>query len=1518
MKTRVLNLLPGLALGLSAMCASGITITTDTFIGAGDTTFDNEDIAVQACTVTINGAHTFKSLSVDGISSKAGVVTHSAAPNGEANNRLLLSITGDASVGVFGRIDASGLGYVGTNLPGGAPRSWDDGGGGGHGGDGGWAYFGSVEPGGRGGHGSVIEPADFGGSGGGTTQEGSPDSPGGGAIKLNIGGTLSVNGAVLANGTSAWINDQGGAAGGSIWIIANRITGSGTISASGGNGEAYRDGGGGGGGRIALYYGTTDFSGNISAQGAAGAQRGGAGTIYRKANAESVGTVLLDNFGVWGASTPLVSPIAFNLTISNRAQAYPTAPLLLTSLLVATNGVLYHLPTQSLSLTVQGDAVIDLGGTINGNGRGYPIDTNGGPGQGMHANTSDGTAGGGGHGGTGGYGFEGALAAGGASYGDILQPTTLGSAGGYGDSGPELVPGGGAIRMIVGGILAVNGQLSVDGDTAFKNDQGGGAGGSLWLTVGGLSGTGTISANGGRGEAYTHGGGGAGGRIAIYFASNSFAGALTAQGNYGQQVGGAGTIYTKADAESKGHLALNNGDFSGAMTPLTSPENFHLVIERGAIAQPTTPLVLTTLTVNTNGAVYGAEAGTPLLINVLGNALLTTNATLGANCTLTVGGNLTVDAGGALNADAKGYATSASPGPGAGANMGNGSSGGGYGGPGGYSWVGGPNSATYGSMLEPVDMGSKGGDDNYGPGGNGGGKLRIQVGGVLTLNGRISADGQNWIANNTGGGAGGSAWITTHTFAGTGSVSANGGNGEAYVDGGGGGGGRVAVYYDTSSYTGAFTAYGGAGQQRGGAGTVYLKSSGSPAGDLIVNQGGNAGMSTPLDSPTNFNLIIGNQGYVYLTAPLTLTSLRLQPGGTLTHPASQGSVDITLSGDLTIETNANLTANSRGYPVGADRGPGVGSAGGYFAGGGAYGGNGGYGYNGEAGGIGGYGSITQPLAYGSAGGTSTSGGPGGAGGGAIKLTVGGTMTVDGTLSADGEVAPYNNAGGGAGGSIWASANALAGAGLISANGGNGEARDGGGGGGGRIALYLTQDNFTGALRASGGIGRQYGGAGTVYRKLTAQTYGTVLVDNLGSAGALTPLQTAQPYSLAVAGNAITYPQTGEPLTFSSLDLSTGGQLTHLNGQKLLVNVLQDAVVRTNGWINANGTGYPVAGDPGPGAGRNGGDTGSGGGYGGAGGTDWEGKPGGPTYGSAAAPTDWGSAGGDADGLGRTSGGGAIKLTVGGTLTVDGIVSANGGANWSWDQGNPSGGSLWLNAAALAGSGAITANGGPGGKWGGGGGGGRVAIYTPSQTFAGTLTASGGWGWNNGADGTVFFGDYSSNAIPAILASTPAGSVSHSVDAVEVTFNTAINATSFTSGDVVFTAPSGVLSAAQVAVTGITPQVFRISFPAQTAEGTYALQVGPAIANTFGTPMSAAFVGGFSIGLPRAAVAAAGTNGLAVTWPTEFGSWYRLQSSADLLTWSNLTAWAAGNGVAQQMTFTTTNAPLQFFRVQVSE
>ena len=89
-------------------------------------------------------------------------------------------------------------------------------------------------------------------------------------------------------------------------------------------------------------------------------------------------------------------------------------------------------------------------------------------------------------------------------------------------------------------------------------------------------------------------------------------------------------------------------------------------------------------------------------------------------------------------------------------------------------------------------------------------------------------------------------------------------------------------------------------------------------------------------------------------------------------------------------------------------------------------------------------------------------------------------------------------------------------------------------------------------------------------------------------------------------------------------------------------------------ITADGQGYVTGCGPGGAAVD---DYTSGGSYGGKGG----GTSSGPTYGSALAPTDLGSAGG-AYGTGWSAGGGAIRLIVSGTLTNNGVISANGTQN----------------------------------------------------------------------------------------------------------------------------------------------------------------------------------------------------------------------------------------------------------------
>ena len=793
-------LLPVLALTLSLTGAKAITFTSNTALGVGNTNYDGQEITVSGCTLTVDGPHAFTSLLV----TNGGAVTHSPAPNGEANNRLDLTIAGDVTVDATSAISVNGRGYGSASGPGaGGGDYWSAGGAGygGRGGNGGGGLGGSA-------YGSLLQPVDPGSGGGYTANagDGQPGGAGGGTIQMNVAGTLRVDGQVTGNGNGGTPTGHysGGGSGGSLWLAVGTLTGTGSIFANGGQGFATA--GGGGGGRIAVYYGTNTLSGSIAAQGGSGNVRGGAGTVYLKAAAQARGDVLIDNGGTGGAYTPLTTPTPYNLTIANHAYVYPTAALSVGNLLVASNGILFQLSGQvGLNLTVLGDASVAAGGTLSANGAGYGSTT--GPGAGGGDYWSAGGAGYGGRGGNGGGG------GGGSAYGSLLQPVDPGSGGGYTANAGDGQPGGaggGTIQMNVAGTLRVDGQVTGNGNggTPTGHYSGGGSGGSLWLAVGTLTGTGSIFANGGQGFATA--GGGGGGRIAVYYGTNTLSGSIAAQGGSGNVRGGAGTVYLKAAAQARGDVLIDNGGTGGAYTPLTTPTPYNLTIANHAYVYPTAALSVGNLLVASNGILFQLSGQVGLNLTVLGDA--------------------SVAAGGTLSANGAGYGSDS--GPGAGGNYGNyagyfSSGGAGYGGRGGNGdggWGGSP----YGSLLQPVDPGS-GGAYSSNPwdgilGGAGGGTIRMNVAGAFRVDGQVVASGLSGTSagHYSGGGSGGSVWLTVGTLAGAGVISANGGLG--FQLGGGGGGGRIAIYQHggSESVTASITATGGAGYQWGQDGTIYL------------------------------------------------------------------------------------------------------------------------------------------------------------------------------------------------------------------------------------------------------------------------------------------------------------------------------------------------------------------------------------------------------------------------------------------------------------------------------------------------------------------------------------------------------------------------------------------------------------------------------------------------------------------------------------------------------------------------
>ena len=222
---------------------------------------------------------------------------------------------------------------------------------------------------------------------------------------------------------------------------------------------------------------------------------------------------------------------------------------------------------------------------------------------------------------------------------------------------------------------------------------------------------------------------------------------------------------------------------------------------------------------------------------------------------------------------------------------------------------------------------------------------------------------------------------------------------------------------------------------------------------------------------------IGNVLVTFQTTPssaLTVTGDVDLQGGTWTHtgPSATPStaVNVSVGGNMTIAAGVSVNAGAggdtdytkaRGYQQ--DCGPGfLSGIGGSFAGEGAHSGS-----SNIASAVS-YGSILDPLSYGSGG---HGDGAQFAGGGIVKLAVAGTLTVNGTICSRGFGYNIDGYAAGSGGSVNITAGALEGSGRIDANGGNNGPL--GPGAGGRVKVALTNANttfadFNGTIRAFGG------------------------------------------------------------------------------------------------------------------------------------------------------------------------------------------------------------------------------------------------------------------------------------------------------------------------------------------------------------------------------------------------------------------------------------------------------------------
>jgi hypothetical protein len=455
-------------------------------------------------------------------------------------------------------------------------------------------------------------------------------------------------------------------------------------------------------------------------------------------------------------------------------------------------------------------------------------------------------------GGGGGHGSAGIRAdsggAGGVANDDANNPAYPGSAGGSGSASGGF--GGGLVRIeATNGTVIVSGTITANGGNAAGRG-GGGSGGGVYIGCRVLAGTnGIIQAN--AGELNSNGGPGGSGRIAISFDPSAQAAApkpritlsvkraVTPNATYG---------YSDIGTLSITDSALFDGGWMPHTGALVCPAFTNWTVDvlhvtNGWIRFPLPPSVFAltvsnTLTVSGSSGVLqisrpGIRCGSLILTNgaslylypkatnsapdepdyggivVVSNAMtLTPGSWVYPNAVSTNGGgmlfrvgSLDVATNAGFNADNLGFmrawrdtTTYGAYGTGKGSSVNGSGSGAGYGGRGGRSLDTSGRGIVYGDPLRPMLPGSGGGTKNNNPssGGMGGGLVRIEASGAVTLNGTNGQDGQNY----GGGGSGGGIFVKCQSFSGadTGTLNAKGGNRDQTNDGGGGGG-RIAVWY---------------------------------------------------------------------------------------------------------------------------------------------------------------------------------------------------------------------------------------------------------------------------------------------------------------------------------------------------------------------------------------------------------------------------------------------------------------------------------------------------------------------------------------------------------------------------------------------------------------------------------------------------------------------------------------------------------------------------------------------------
>ena len=453
-------------------------------------------------------------------------------------------------------------------------------------------------------------------------------------------------------------------------------------------------------------------------------------------------------------------------------------------------------------------------------------------------------------------------------------------------------------------------------------------------------------------------------------------------------------------------------------------------------------------------------------------------------------------------------------------------------------------------------------------------------------------------------------------------------------------------------------------------------------------------------------------------------NVELLDGAVLTHPETtltdEPGLDVE-AWTFCIDSNSSVNVDARGY-LGGGHAENTGfsqgrtytnALGSTSYAGGSYGGPGGTLSAGVANTL--YGDLTAPSDLGSGGAMGSNSRVGGDGGGRARLRAI-NIVNDGTITANGGVGHGNwNAGSGSGGSVYLIVSTLSGGGRVSADGNGQEV----GGGGGRVAVHYvdiaTYDNSL--ISALGGQGSDVdGGNGTVFLRGVDEGGGTLVVDGqgVGSSFSSLPIPPGYVFDNIILRDSARVVADDELVVSNRIEVLTGSILTHsLTHEAGLRIRARHLVIDETSAIDVVGKGYRGGLADGNASlrghtlgGQDGALSYAGGSYGGVGATAGSGVAS-PVYGHPGQPVYLGSGGaGGASGQRGGNGGGRVTIDAAASVTVRGVIRADGQDGRTWSAGGGSGGSIHIDTRLLHGAGSISADGG-GIEVGGGGG--RIAI-----------------------------------------------------------------------------------------------------------------------------------------------------------------------------------------------------------------